>query len=113
MENVDRKDDVMSELREKVALLTVEKRMMETEAAKNTSELANQLAVKDAELGCLRGELAASRTASASGSAADLRDMTHLKEVVARVFCCDFVLRGETLNTLVCAGARIQAPGQG
>lgn len=113
MEKVDKKHDVMSELREKVALLTVEKKMMETEAAKNASELANRLADNDAELGRLRGELAASRTAAASGFAADLRDMTLLKEVVARVFCSEFVLRGETLNTLICAGAGIQAPGQG
>jgi hypothetical protein len=56
MENADRKHDVMSDLREKVALLTMEKKVMEADAGKQAAEHARQLAAKDAENSRLLGD---------------------------------------------------------
>jgi hypothetical protein len=72
----------VSELQEKVKVLTTEKQNVEAEAGRQASEHANQLALKDAELSRLLGAVEHER--------ADLREMTRLKEVVACVDCCDF-----------------------
>ena len=91
IENVDRKHDAMSDLRDKVALLTMEKRIMEAEAGRQAAE--HQLAVKDAEIQRLLRVSPSSTTAErdaseqrevAGAAVPDMRETTRLKEVIAR-----------------------------
>ena len=72
MENADRKHDVMSELREKVALLTVEKRIVEADAGRRVAA-AERESSEQREI--------------ASTAAVNLREMTRLKEVIMHVCC--------------------------
>ena len=93
MDNVDRKHDIMYDLREKIARLELEKRNMEFDISKMVSEHINQLATKDTKINSFLGEIDAMKTAAEQQrlimeeAVAKLHEMEKLQVGILLILC--------------------------